>query len=98
MSPNPDTVSTKHRGSRANAPRRVAPRQNQPDGKLLSAQVHPHAKADELPAREERIRIAAYLLAEQRGFTPGHELSDWLAAEAEIDRLMAIEPLAGFPG
>lgn len=33
---------------------------------------------------EERIRLAAYLLAEQRGFTPGHELDDWLKAERTI--------------
>lgn len=33
---------------------------------------------------EERIRLAAYLLAEQRGFIPGHELDDWLEAERTI--------------
>ena len=27
---------------------------------------------------------AAYYLAMQRGFAPGHELEDWLAAEEEI--------------
>jgi hypothetical protein len=36
-------------------------------------------------AREERIRVAAYFKAERRGFEPGHELDDWLAAEREID-------------
>jgi hypothetical protein len=30
---------------------------------------------------------AAYYLAERRGFEPGHELEDWLAAEAEIQQL-----------
>lgn len=30
---------------------------------------------------------AAYYHAEQRGFKPGHELEDWLAAEAEIQSL-----------
>lgn len=34
--------------------------------------------------REERIRLAAYLRAERRGFAPGYELEDWLAAEAEL--------------
>jgi hypothetical protein len=34
------------------------------------------------------IAIAAYYLAEQRGFDPGHEVDDWLQAEAEVfDRL-----------
>jgi hypothetical protein len=37
---------------------------------------------------EERARMiaeAAYYLAERRGFEPGHELEDWLAAEARIE-------------
>ena len=35
--------------------------------------------------REERIRNAAYAASERRGFEPGHETDDWLAAEREID-------------
>jgi len=31
------------------------------------------------------ISRAAYFRAMERGFTPGHELEDWLAAEAEVD-------------
>lgn len=34
--------------------------------------------------RREQIATAAYFRAQQRGFEPGHELDDWLAAEAEI--------------
>ena len=30
------------------------------------------------------IAEAAYFRAERRGFAPGHELEDWLAAEIEI--------------
>lgn len=37
-------------------------------------------------ARHELISIAAYYKAEQRGFAPGRQLEDWLAAEAEFDR------------
>lgn len=33
---------------------------------------------------EEEIRRFAYLLAERRGFQPGHEAEDWLTAENEI--------------
>ena len=33
---------------------------------------------------EEEIRRLAYLLSERRGFEPGHEAEDWLAAEREI--------------
>jgi len=36
--------------------------------------------------REASIAIAAYYRAERRGFLPGHEQEDWLAAEREIDR------------
>ena len=35
--------------------------------------------------RRSSIALAAYFIAEKRGFAPGHELDDWLAAEAEIE-------------
>jgi hypothetical protein len=40
--------------------------------------------------REQRIRVAAYLRAERRGFVPGREFEDWLAAEAEVDATAAL--------
>lgn len=45
-----------------------------------------------LEVREAMIREAAYYLAERRGFAPGHELDDWLAAEAAIDRDFPLGP------
>jgi hypothetical protein len=36
-------------------------------------------------AGERRIREAAYFNAERRGFAPGHQLEDWLAAEAALN-------------
>jgi hypothetical protein len=33
-----------------------------------------------------RIAVVAYLMSERRGFAPGFELDDWLAAEAELSR------------
>jgi hypothetical protein len=33
---------------------------------------------------EDEIRRLAYLLAERRGFQPGHEAEDWLSAEREV--------------
>jgi hypothetical protein len=61
----------------------------------------PRAKKDALPATEASIEIsedirramiaeAAYLRAERRGFSGGHEKEreDWLAAEAEVDALL----------
>lgn len=38
--------------------------------------------------REQMIAEAAYFRAEQRGFTPGNEMSDWLAAEADVEHLL----------
>ena len=35
------------------------------------------------------IAEAAYYLAERRGFEPGHEFEDWVAAEGEIQCLLA---------
>jgi Protein of unknown function (DUF2934) len=40
-------------------------------------------------ARRAMIAEAAYLRAERRGFTPGSEEEDWLAAEKEVDRLLS---------
>lgn len=39
--------------------------------------------------RDLMIREAAYFLAQARGFAPGHELDDWLAAERQIDAVLA---------
>jgi hypothetical protein len=33
---------------------------------------------------EDEVRRLAYLLSERRGFEPGHEAEDWLAAEHEV--------------
>ena len=38
--------------------------------------------------RRGMIAEAAYLRAERRGFAPGGEAEDWLAAEAEVDALL----------
>jgi hypothetical protein len=38
--------------------------------------------------RQEMIATAAYYRAEQQGFNCGHEIQDWLEAEAEIDNLL----------
>jgi hypothetical protein len=36
-------------------------------------------------SRHAEIAAVAYSLAQARGFTPGHEVEDWLAAEREVD-------------
>ena len=37
--------------------------------------------------RNSLIAIAAYYLAERRGFEPGHEIEDWLEAEAQVEAM-----------
>lgn len=39
-------------------------------------------QAEKLDQRS-RIAVAAYYKAEARGFKPGHDVDDWLLAEAE---------------
>jgi Protein of unknown function (DUF2934) len=36
--------------------------------------------------RYASIAQAAYFRSQHRGFKPGHEVEDWLAAEAEVDQ------------
>lgn len=38
-------------------------------------------------SRDERIRLAAYAIAERRGFEGGSETEDWLEAERQVDAL-----------
>ena len=42
--------------------------------------------ADDL---QRMIAEAAYYIAERRGFEPGHEMDDWLQAEAQVFDLIA---------
>jgi len=44
-----------------------------------------------MDTRRAMIAEAAYLRAERRGFAPGGEEEDWLAAEAEVDRLLSAD-------
>jgi hypothetical protein len=44
--------------------------------------TRPPAIADD--QLRQRIAEAAYYRAQQRGFSPGYELEDWLAAEDQI--------------
>lgn len=54
-------------------------------------------KPKAVPAEQRRnyIEMAAYYIAERRGFAPGNPLEDWVQAEAEIDRLLAEGRLGG---
>ncbi|HMK85107.1 MAG TPA: DUF2934 domain-containing protein [Steroidobacteraceae bacterium] len=41
--------------------------------------------------RHATIAEAAYYRSQHRGFAPGHELEDWLAAEAEVEQRQGSE-------
>ncbi|MCK9284007.1 MAG: DUF2934 domain-containing protein [Rhodocyclaceae bacterium] len=43
-------------------------------------------------SRERMIAEAAYFRAEQRGFMPGNEMSDWLQAEADVEGALRSSP------
>jgi hypothetical protein len=53
----------------------------QPIKQDAAARVQPEISDDEIRGR---IAEVAYYRAQQRGFSPGYELDDWLAAEAQI--------------
>ncbi|HXQ32009.1 MAG TPA: DUF2934 domain-containing protein [Steroidobacteraceae bacterium] len=47
------------------------------------------AAAVEADLRRKMVATEAYYLAERRGFAPGHELADWVAAEAAVAAALA---------
>lgn len=65
-----------------------------PRARAKSTGARARKKGADSPARvseDERrgmIAEAAYLRAERRGFSPGGEEEDWLAAEGEVDALL----------
>ncbi|MDP1902369.1 MAG: DUF2934 domain-containing protein [Rubrivivax sp.] len=42
--------------------------------------------------RHSLIAEAAFFVAQERGFAPGQELDDWLAAEREVDQRLSATP------
>ncbi len=57
---------------------------NDPAAQLVQHKVQEPANLS-TPDFQQMIAEAAYYRAQARGFTPGHELDDWLEAEAEVD-------------
>jgi hypothetical protein len=75
-------------------PKRADPRRAQtaatgrpPTRSVPSVPAAPRAAVTR-EARRALIAQSAYLRAERRGFAPGHETEDWLAAELEVDALL----------
>ena len=48
--------------------------------------------------RAALIAEAAFFRAEKRGFAPGHEVEDWLAAESEVDAKLMHAVESGLQG
>jgi len=61
--------------------------------KTFQALIHPLVLSQD--ERRQMIADAAYYRAERRGFAPGSEVEDWLAAEKEVmERLKAMAECA----
>jgi Protein of unknown function (DUF2934) len=73
------TKPTAQKRAAASAPPPRTP-QAKPDsgGTQTSVPIKPEV-------RQVMICEAAYYIAEHRGFEPGHDVDDWLAAEEQID-------------
>jgi hypothetical protein len=54
--------------------------------------MHMHRTPRNLEERHACIAEAAYFSAMHRGFSPGHELEDWLTAENEVDARLIRAP------
>jgi hypothetical protein len=65
------------------------PRSQAKAARTAKAKAPPRA-AVSAEDRRAMIAEAAYLRAERRGFAPGQEAEDWLAAEVEVDALLRI--------
>ena len=55
----------------------------EPMGDILVASVEESGVVDS----HENVRVAAYYLAEKRGFEPGYEQEDWVEAEDMLAEL-----------
>jgi hypothetical protein len=71
----------------AAAPTRARAKSTTPRVPKTAAKV-PAGVAISEDVRRGMIAEGAYLRAERRGFAPGHEEEDWIAAEAEVDALL----------
>jgi DUF2934 family protein len=70
---------------RAKNPETSAPAKRSPRKRAAGTADPAYSKFVDPTQRAALIARAAYLRAQNRGFVPGHELADWLAAEAEVD-------------
>ena len=64
--------------------------------KTIKGKLFKKSTAENYLERELMIAKEAYLLAEQRGFAPGHELDDWFTAVSLVDAKEVMKPKPHF--
>jgi len=73
----------REKNSQATPPAKRAPRKR---GAAVTIEAPPaQTRFVDPQQRAALIARAAYFRAMHRGFAPGYEVADWLAAEAEVD-------------
>jgi hypothetical protein len=73
--------------SRTNSHSHKAEAQPQIDSTAFVKVTRPFVEPLTDEQRHKLIAVAAYRLAEDRNFEPGHETEDWLAAESQVRKL-----------
>jgi cell division septation protein DedD len=75
----------------ASVPAKVAPKATAKPKAPAKPKAAPAAKLAtlSLEQRNHYVQVAAFYMAERRGFAAGDPAADWAAAEEEVDRLIA---------
>lgn len=82
----PKTVAATSKPATKAAPQAASKTAAKPAAAKKAAAV---AKKLDAVQRAHYVEVAAFYIAERRGFAAANAMDDWLAAEAEIDRLIA---------
>jgi hypothetical protein len=82
------TTSSRHPRGKSAAPP-VSPPVAPANPSIIAERASPVAPGRPIDSETKwsMVAEAAYYCAERRGFAPGHDLEDWLEAEARIDVL-----------
>lgn len=76
------------------APTRTVVRKSKAMDTAATSESSPMASTPSAADLEQAVREAAYALFVARGCEPGHDLDDWLTAEARVRQAHA-EPVSG---
>ena len=83
---------------REKSPASPTPRKRGPRKTTISAVEPAFSQFTGPEQRAALIAEAAFFRAEKRGFAPGHEVEDWLAAESEVDAKLMHAVESGLQG